>query len=122
MADQSVDKAVKLSDTSARIKSIDIETIDELITVNPPKYLRSSYHELNGCVWLSTCLLIISQDSELADHFLSKYKASCCKYEWLCIRAKETRGNPNLNAHLRDDKTCYLNVCSVSVPEGFNNE
>ena len=60
MADQSVDKAIKFSDTGARINLIDIETPDEITKVNPPEYLQSSYHELNGCVWLSTCLLIRS--------------------------------------------------------------
>ena len=50
------DKAIKLYDTGARINSIDIGTPDEPTKVNTPKYLQSSYHELNGCVWLGTCL------------------------------------------------------------------
>ena len=69
MADQSVDKAIKLSDTGARIKSIDIEIPDEVTKFNPPEHLQSSYNELNGCVWLSACLLIRSQDSEFEDHY-----------------------------------------------------
>ena len=68
MAEQSIDKSIMLSDTGARIKSINIETPDEVTIVNPSEYSQSSYHKLNGCVWLSTCLLIRSQDSELADH------------------------------------------------------
>ena len=58
----------------------------------------------------------------MADHLLSKYKASCRKYEWLRIRTKGARGHPDLNAYLRDEKACHLYVCRVSVPEGFNNE
>ena len=81
MADKSFDKVIKLSDTSAMIKSAGIEIFDEVTKVNPPEYLQSSYHEQNGCIWLSTYLLIISQGSELDDHLLSKYKANCGKYE-----------------------------------------
>ena len=79
---------IKLSDTGARIRLIDIEKPDEVTKVNLPEHLQRSYHELNGCVWLSTCLLIRSQDSELADNLLSKYKDNDEKYEWLHIRAK----------------------------------
>ena len=50
MADQSVDKVIKLYATGARINSIDIETHDEVTKVNPPQYLQISYHELNSCV------------------------------------------------------------------------
>lgn len=109
-------------DTGARINSFDIGTSDEVTKINSPQYLQSSYHELNGCVWRSTCLLIRSQDSELADHVLKKYKTNCGKCEWLRIRAKGSNRHPNMNAYLRNDKTCYLDVCKVTVPEGFNND
>ena len=92
MADQSIDKAIKLYNTGARINSIDIGIPDEVTKDNSPQYLQSSYHELNGCVWLSTCLLMRSQDSKLADHLLNKYKASCGKYEWLSVREKDQAG------------------------------
>ena len=122
MADQSVDKAIKLSGTGTRIQSIDIQTPDEITKFNSPEYLQSSYHELNGCVWLSTCLLIRSQDSKLADHLLNKYKANCGKYEQLRIKEKIANGNSNLNTYIRDDKDCYLDVCKVTVPEGLLND
>ena len=121
MAGQSVDKAIKLYDAGTRINLIDIGTPDEVTKVNPPQYLQSSYHEINGCVWLSIFLFIRSRDSKLTDHLLNKYKANCGKYEWLRIRAKGARGHPNLNVYLRDEKTCYLYLCEVTVPEGFNN-
>ena len=39
ISDQSIDKAINLSDTGARINLIDIGTPDEAATVNPLEYL-----------------------------------------------------------------------------------
>ena len=122
MVDQFADKQIKFSNTGARFKSIDIETSDEPTKVHPPEYRKNSYNEMNRCVWLSKCILIRSQDSELSDHLLRKYKANCGKYECLRVREKGTRGYPNLNAYLPYDKTCYLDVRKITVPEVFLND
>ena len=97
MAEDSEDKQIMLTTTGSSTKSINIESSEGPYTVIPPEYKQSSYHESNGYVWLSTCLLMRSQDSELADNLLSKYKANFEKYEWLHVRTKGSNGHPNLS-------------------------
>ena len=77
IAETSEDKKIIWTATGSRIESIDIESSEGLYKAIPHAYKKSSYHASNGCVWLSTYLLIRSQDNELADYLLSKYKKNC---------------------------------------------
>ena len=100
MVEDSEDNQIILTATGLSIESIDIESSEGTHTVIPSEYKHSSYHESNGCAWFSTCLLIRSQDSELDDYLLIKYKKNCEKYEWLCVRGKGARLHPNITISL----------------------
>ena len=38
------------------------------------------------------------------------------------LEGKRARGYPNLTISLQNDKTCYLDVCKLTVPEEFKND
>ena len=72
-------------------------------------------------MWLSACLLIRSQDSELADHLVNAYKVDPEKYEWLRFHNKNAKGVATLSVLFTIDKRNYLKVCRVKIPKEYNN-
>ena len=42
-------------------------------------------------------------------------------YDWLRVNAKGTKGHSHLNTYLKNESTCYLDVCRVTQSEIFIN-
>ena len=91
------DKQIILKDTWSTNASIDIESSVGRYIVIPTDYKQGSYHESNGCVQLSTRLVIKSQDSHLAEYLLIKYRKNFEAYNQLYDMEKGTKGCANLN-------------------------
>ena len=51
-----------------------------------------------------------------------KYKKNCCAYDWLRVMEKGEKEFSNLNALLKNDRTCYLDVCKVTTPQEFKDD
>ena len=119
------DKEIVLNEAGGRYESQKkvLTDVNSELNLNPVEYLQSSYKDRveNSCVWLSTCLLIRSFDSELAVHLLSQYKSNPIAYEWLRIHDKGANGCLTLSSSLRNDKMCYLKVCKIRVTSNYTN-
>ena len=117
------DKEVMLNEAGSREAS-DIK-VDNNGTISrnttPRVYRQDSYVVENGCVWLSACLLIRSQDSELAEHLVNAYKVDPEKYEWLRFHNKGAKGAATLSVFFKIDKRCCLQVCKVKIPKEYEN-
>ena len=72
-------------------------------------------------MWLSACLLIRSQDIEVADRLVNAYKIDPEKYEWLRLHNKGAKGAAALSILFIIDKRCYLQVCKVKIPKEYEN-
>ena len=105
-----------LNDTGSRKISIDNTSSEGCYIDIRTYYQQISYHESNGFDWLSTCLLIGLQDSQLDQYLLKKYKINCNIYKCLRIHEKGGKGCKNRDAYLKNEITCYLDVCIVTQP------
>ena len=99
---------------------IDSTSFEGCYKIIPTDYKQSSRYEVNGCVWLSTCLLIRSFDSHLVKYLLGKYKMNCCAYEWLRLYSKEAQGRPNLSTFLGNKRTCYLGIYRLKASKDYS--
>ena len=82
-------KEIILKDTGSRKTSIDNKSSEGSYELILTDYKQNSYDESNACIWLSIIYLVIkSQDSQLAEYALSKYKKNCKAYEWLRVNEK----------------------------------
>ena len=115
------DKEVMLNEAGSREASHIKVDNNGTISRNtiPRAYRQDSYVVENGCVWLSACLLIRSQDSELADHLVNTYKINSEKYKWLQLHNKGTKGAATLSTLFTIDRRCYLHVCKVKLPKEY---
>ena len=43
------------------------------------------------------------------------------EYEWLDLHAKGANGRPHLNAYLKNETTCYLDVYTVKASKNYSN-
>ena len=57
----------------------------------------------------------------LSEYLLSKYKNNCKAYDWLRVMAKGTKWCTNLNVFLKNDRTCYIDICKVNTSEELKN-
>ena len=59
----------------------------------PIQFRQKTYDKNNGCVRLSTCLLVNSVDTEITDKMIQCYKTDEKKFEWLDIFNRKSRSN-----------------------------
>ena len=70
-------KEVIFNDTGSRKTTSDNESDEGPYKYFPTDYQQSSYHELNGYVWIIVYLIIGSQDSQSTEYLLRRYKMNC---------------------------------------------
>ena len=87
----------------------------------PREYQQEHTKVENSCVWLAACLVVRSENTDLASILLTTYKSDPKKFEWLHMFNKNALSATTLHNLFRHEKKCRLNVCHLNVPEIYKH-
>ena len=85
----------------------------------PSEYQQENALVKNICVWLATCLVVRSVDSNLASILLRQFQQNPSKFEWIPIFHKKARTRNTLYNLLLWTSECSLTVSKIKVPKEY---
>ena len=85
----------------------------------PSEYQQENASVKNSCVWLATCLVVRSVDSNLASILLRQFKENPSKFEWIPIFNRKAKTHLTLYNLLLWTSECNLTVTHIKVPKVY---